>query len=59
VTPGRSNVGKDTAEPVSDDYPGSSPWPFTGGTIVRAAVGVSGTPFVDLAEEARMAFARD
>jgi arylsulfatase A-like enzyme len=53
------NVGKDTAEPVSDDYPGSSPWPFTGGTIVRAAVDVSGTPFVDLAEEARMAFARD
>lgn len=59
VTPGRSNVGKDTAEPVSDDYPGSSPWPFTGGTSVRAAVDVSGTPFVDLAEEARMAFARD
>jgi len=53
------NVGKDSAEPVSDDYPGSSPWPFTGGTIVRAAVDVSGTPFVDLAEEARMAFARD
>jgi arylsulfatase A-like enzyme len=53
------NVGKDTAEPVSDDYLGSSPWPFTGGTIVRAAVDVSGTPFVDLAEEARMAFARD
>jgi sulfatase-like protein len=53
------NVGKDTAEPVSDDYPGSSPWPFTGGTIVRAAVDVSGTPFVDLVEEARMAFARD
>jgi len=53
------NVGKDTAEPVSDDYPGSSPWPFTGGTILRAAVDVSGTPFVDLAEEARMAFARD
>jgi arylsulfatase A-like enzyme len=53
------NVGKDTAEPVSDDYPGSSPWPFTGGTIVMAAVDVSGTPFVDLAQEARMAFARD
>jgi Sulfatase len=53
------NVGKDTAEPVSDDYSGSSPWPFTGGTIVKAIVDVSGTPFVDLAEEARMAFARD
>jgi arylsulfatase len=53
------NVGKDTAEPVTDDYAGTSPWPFTGGTIVKAAVDVSGTPFVDLAEEARMAFARD
>jgi arylsulfatase A-like enzyme len=53
------NVGKDTAEPVTDDYSGTSPWPFTGGTIIKAVVDVSGTPFVDLAEEARMAFVRD
>ena len=45
-------MSANTAEPVSDDYPGSSPWPFTGGTILTAAVDVSGTPFVDLAEEA-------
>ena len=32
---------------------------FTGGTIRRAAVDVSGQPFVDLAAEARMAFMRD
>jgi arylsulfatase len=30
-----------------------------GGTIERAIVDVSGEPFVDLAEEAKMAFARD
>ena len=53
------NIGKDGAEPVTDDYPGESPWPFTGGTIQRAAVDVSGEPFVDLAAEARMAFMRD
>jgi arylsulfatase A-like enzyme len=53
------NIGRDGAEPVTDDYPGESPWPFVGGTIVRAAVDVSGEPFVDLANEARMAFARD
>jgi arylsulfatase len=53
------NIGKDGAEPVTDDYPGESPWPFVGGSIIRAAVDVSGEPFVDLANEARMAFARD
>jgi arylsulfatase len=53
------NVGKDGAEPVTDDYPGEAPWPFTGGTIHQAAVDVSGAPFVDLAAEARMAFLRD
>ena len=53
------NVGRDGAEPVTLDYPGERPWAFTGGTIRRAAVDVSGQPFVDLAAEARMAFMRD
>jgi arylsulfatase len=53
------NVGKDGGEPVTDDYPGDAPWAFAGGTIHRAVIDVSGEPFVDLAEEARMAFARD
>jgi arylsulfatase len=53
------NIGKDSAEPVTDDYPGQRPWEFTGGTIAKAIIDVSGEPFVDLAEEARMAFARD
>ena len=53
------NIGKDSGEPVTDDYPGQGPWAFTGGTITSAAVDVSGAPFVDLAAEARMAFMRD
>jgi len=53
------NIGREGAEPVTDDYPGEFPWPFVGGTIERAAVDVSGAPFVDLAAEAKMAFARD
>ena len=53
------NVGLDGGEPVTDDYPGDGPWAFTGGTIKRAIIDVSGEPFVDLAKEARMAYARD
>jgi arylsulfatase len=53
------NIGKDGGEPVTDDYPGNYPWPFVGGTIAKAVIDVSGTPFVDLAAEARAAYARD
>jgi arylsulfatase A-like enzyme len=53
------NVGKEGAEPVTDDYPGERPWAFVGGTIGKAVIDVSGAPFVDLAQEAKMAFARD
>ena len=53
------NIGKEGAEPVTDDYPGDYPWGFAGGTVHKAVIDVSGDPFVDLATEARMAFARD
>jgi Sulfatase len=46
------NVGKDPAEPVTDDYPGVSPYAFTGGRIKEAVVDVSGSHFVDLELEA-------
>jgi arylsulfatase len=46
------NVGKDPASPVTDDYPGSSPHAFTGGTIREAIVDVSGEHYVDLELEA-------
>jgi arylsulfatase len=53
------NIGRDGGEAVTDDYPGDAPWAFLGGTIARAVIDVSGEPFVDLAEEAKAAFARD
>ena len=46
------NVGKDPAEPITDDYSGSSPYAFTGGTIREAIVDVSGEHYVDLELEA-------
>ena len=53
------NVGKEGAEPVTDDYPGSSPWAFVGGEIHKATVDVDGHPWVDLKAELEGAFARD
>jgi arylsulfatase len=52
-------IGRDSSEPVTDDYPGSQPYPFTGGTISRVAVDVSGEPYVDLEREAVAALARE
>ena len=46
-----SNVGRDGGEPVTDDYPGASPWAFTGGTLKQVIIDVSGEPFIDLARE--------
>jgi hypothetical protein len=46
------NVGRDPAEPVTDDYLGTSPYGLTGGTIKRAIVDVSGEQYVDLEMEA-------
>jgi hypothetical protein len=46
------NVGRDPAEPVTDDYAGTSPYAFTGGTIKEAVVDISGEHYVDLEMEA-------
>jgi arylsulfatase len=53
------NVGQDPGEPVTDDYPGSRPFRFAGGTIKQAIVDVSGEPFIDLEREAAMMMARE
>jgi arylsulfatase len=45
-------VGRDGGSGVTTDYPGTEPWRFTGGTIRRVAVDVSGEPYVDLEREA-------
>ena len=52
-------VGRDSGEPVTDDYPGRSPWAATGCVIERVVVDVSGAPYVNLQHEARAAFMRD
>ncbi len=52
-------VGRDSGEAVTDDYPGIEPWRFTGGTINRVAVDVSGEPYVDLEREAVAMMARE
>ncbi|HUO69998.1 MAG TPA: arylsulfatase, partial [Solirubrobacteraceae bacterium] len=53
------NVGRDGGEPVTADYPGDAPWAFTGGTIHKVIINVSGAPFVDVEKELIAAFARD
>ena len=50
-------VGRHSGEAVTDDYPGEAPYAFTGGTINRIAVDVSGDPYVDLERQAEMSFA--
>jgi arylsulfatase len=52
-------VGRDSGEAVTDDYPGEAPWPFSGGTLHRVAVDVSGTPYVDLEREAAAMLSRE
>jgi hypothetical protein len=52
-------VGRDSGEPVTDDYPGPPPHAFTGGTIKRVAVDVSGDPYIDLEREAQAMLARE
>jgi arylsulfatase len=53
------NAGRDSGEPVTDDYPGTAPWAFTGGTLHRLAVDVSGEPYMDLEREAAAMLARE
>jgi arylsulfatase A-like enzyme len=52
-------VGRDSGEAVTDDYPGEAPWRFTGGTLHRVAVDVSGTPYLDLEREAAAMLSRE
>ena len=52
-------VGRDGGAAVTDDYPGAAPYRFTGGTINRVAVDVSGEPYLDLEREAAAMLARE
>jgi arylsulfatase len=44
---------------VTDNFPGTRPWPFTGGTLRAVAVDVSGDPYVDLERAAAAMIARE
>ena len=52
-------IGRDSGAAVIGDYPGKRPWRFTGGTIKRVAVDVSGEPYLDLEREAAAMLARE
>ena len=53
------NIGRDGGAPVTDDYPGQQPWAFSGGTISRVIVDVSGEAYVDFEKEAMAMMERD
>ncbi len=52
-------IGRDGGSGVTLDYPGVEPWAFTGGTILRVAVDVSGEPYIDLEREAAAMLMRE
>jgi arylsulfatase A-like enzyme len=52
-------IGRDSGAAVTDDYPGERPYRFTGGTIKRAAIDVSGQPYLDLERQAEAMMARE
>jgi arylsulfatase A-like enzyme len=52
-------VGRQSGEPVTQDYPGESPHRFTGGRINRVAIDVSGEPYLDLEREAALMLMRE
>jgi arylsulfatase len=53
------NVGRDPGEAITEDYPGTSPFSFSGGTIDRVAIDVSGEPYVDMEREAVLMLMRE
>ena len=52
-------IGRDSGAAVTDDYSGPHPHRFTGGTIKRVAVDVSGEPYLDLERAAAAMLARE
>ena len=52
-------VGRDPGEAITEDYPGQSPYAFSGGTINRIAIDVSGEPYMDLEREAALMLMRE
>jgi hypothetical protein len=53
------NIGRDPAGPVTDDYPGMTPYAFRGGTIKEAVLDVSGEQYVNLELETLVMMKRE
>ena len=51
------SVGRNNGSPVARSF--QAPFPFTGGTIARVNIDVSGAPFTDLERDFARAFAKD
>jgi len=52
-------VGRDSGARVTEDYPGVAPWRFTGGTIRRVAIDVSGDEYINLERGAQAMLMRE
>jgi hypothetical protein len=52
-------MGRDVGDPVTEAYPGERPHRFTGGTIKRVAIDVSGEPFMDLDRDVQTMLIRE
>jgi arylsulfatase A-like enzyme len=50
-------VGRNSGQAVSSSY--KAPYPFTGGTIAKVVVDISGTPYVNVERELAKAFSKD
>ena len=57
IAGGGISVGRNLGQPVSRSY--QAPFEFTGGTIVRVVVDVSGEPYLDAERHVATAFAKD
>ena len=57
IAGGGVSVGRNLGQPVSKAY--RAPFEFTGGTIARVVVDVSGTPYLDAERAIAVAFAKD
>jgi arylsulfatase len=50
-------VGRNGGQPVSKAY--TAPYEFTGGTIAKVVVDISGTPYADVERDLALAFSKD
>jgi arylsulfatase len=52
-------IGRHEGEPLTADFPGPAPHRFTGGTLDRIAIDVSGDAYLDLEREAELMLMRE